>query len=77
MVLSEAGFGTSLSWRQDEKPKAGHKLTFTQTLQSHAESEGRIIRSVGIPQFLGWFSKRVHFSYLCEHELKVGAGIMS
>lgn len=50
MILSEAGIVIPLSWKQDEKPKPGHKLTFTRTLQ--AEAETRLARRVGLPSFI-------------------------
>jgi hypothetical protein len=74
MVLSAAGFGMTLSWRQDEKPGPGHKLTFTATLR--AQASGRFILRARIyrikfPDFIAKRFKNIESAYISEHELKV------
>jgi hypothetical protein len=68
MVLGAAGFGTPLSWRKDEKPEVGHKLTFTQTLQTHSDS---MIAPASLLRVLAKISKRAERAYLSGNELKV------
>ena len=69
MVLSAAGFGIPLSWSSDEKPRPGHKLTFTRTLQ--AQAEGRLFRRARIPRFIAKQFKSTEFVYLSEEEMRV------
>lgn len=71
MVLSAAGFGIPLSWRQDEKPAAGHKLTFTQTLQ--AQAEGRLLRRATsrLPGFILRYFKRAEKAHDSDREMRV------
>ena len=69
MVLSAAAFGIPLSWRQDEKPGPGHRLTFTETLKAHAE--GRLIRRARIPRFIAKMFKSTELAYVSDHEIRV------
>jgi hypothetical protein len=71
MVLSAAGFGIPLSWKQDDKPGPGHKLTFTRTLE--AQAEGRIIRRARIPRFIAKRFKKTEFAYVSDHEMRVSS----
>jgi hypothetical protein len=71
MVLSEAGFGVSLPWHEDESPGPGHKLTFTAALRAQAET--RLARRSKIPRLAAKLFNSTRLAYESDHEVKVRA----
>jgi hypothetical protein len=68
MVLSIAGYGNPMSWREDETPPEGHQLTFRQTLR--LMSKNRVLRQL-VPVSMRRFFKAGEEVDLADQEIKV------